>query len=198
MEVERIQQNWDVDVEWVPFLLDPSIPPEGREREPRTTLDSPKSQLEERGDSLGIEFRRGRTFTPNSMLSLQAAAFAQERGTREQQHEFHKAMFETHFTSLGNLGELDTLKELASGVGLDADAMAAALADGRYLEQVDKEIDWARSVGVTGIPTFILNGQYALVGAQPYEVFEQAMEQLGAERLSENGASSAEDAPAES
>jgi len=116
------------------------------------------------------------------MLSLQAGAFAKEHGTAEQQHEFHKAMFETHFTSLGNLGELETLKSLATQVGLDAEALAEALTDERYREQVQQEIDWARSVGVTGIPTFILNDQYAVVGAQPYEVFEQVMERLGAKR----------------
>ena len=172
-----------MDVDWAPFFLDPSIPPEGRTREPRTTADTPKSALEERGESLGIEFRRGRTYTPNSMLSLQAGAFAKEHGTKEQQHEFHKAMFEAHFTSMENLGELETLKTLASGVGLDAEALGEALTDERYRRQVEDEIDWARSVGVTGIPTFILNNQYAVVGAQPYEVFEQAMEQLGAKRL---------------
>jgi len=117
------------------------------------------------------------------MLSLQAGAFAKEHGTKEQQHEFHKAMFEAHFTTMENLGELETLKTLASGVGLDAEALGEALADERYRAQVEEEIDWARSVGVTGIPTFILNNQYAVVGAQPYEVFEQAMEQLGAKRL---------------
>lgn len=174
-----------MDVEWAPFFLDPSIPPEGRTRAPRTTPDTPKSALEERGESLGIQFTRGRTFTPNSMLSLQAGAFANEHGTKEQQHEFHKAMFKTHFTEMGNLGEIDTLKTLASGVGLDAEALGEALTDERYRLQVEQEIDWARSVGVTGIPTFILNNQYAVVGAQPYEVFEQAMEQLGAKRLNE-------------
>jgi predicted DsbA family dithiol-disulfide isomerase len=182
VEVEKLQRKWDVDVDWAPFLLDPSIPPEGRERAPRTTAETPKSALEERGESLGIEFRRGRTFTPNSYLSLQAGAFAKEHGTEQQQHEFHKVMFEAHFTTLENLGEIETLKTLATGVGLDGGALAEALADKRYREQVDHDIDWARSAGVTGIPTFILNGQYAVVGAQPYEVFEQAMEQLGAKR----------------
>jgi predicted DsbA family dithiol-disulfide isomerase len=188
-----------VDVDWAPFFLDPSIPPEGRTREPRTTADTPKSALEERGESLGIEFRRGRTYTPNSMLSLQAGAFAKEHGSKEQQHEFHKAMFEAHFTSMKNLGELETLKTLAGGVGLDVDALAEALADERYRRQVEDEIDWARSVGVTGIPTFILNNQYAVVGAQPYEVFEQAMEQLGAKRLNTSGdaAAASDDSTAE-
>lgn len=182
MEVEKLQQAWEVDVEWAPFLLDPSIPPEGRTRAPRTTAETPKSHLEERGERLGLEFRRGRTFTPNSHLALEAGAFANEHGTREQQHEFHKAMFEGHFTTFENLGDLETLKRLAAGAGLDAEALGAALEAGTYRAQVDEEIDWARSVGVTGIPTFVVNGEYAIVGAHEYEVFEQVMEEVGAKR----------------
>ncbi len=182
MEVERLQNEWDVDVEWAPFFLDPTIPPEGRERTPQTTADSPKSALEERGDSLGIEFRRGRAFTPNSHLSLQAAEFAREHGTREQQHELHKALFKGHFTTFDNLGELDVLVRIGDEVGLDSTALREALDAGTYVKQVDEGIAWSRSVGVTGIPTFILNDQYAVVGAQDYAVFERVMEELGAER----------------
>jgi len=183
VEIEKLQAEWDVDVEWAPFFLDPTIPPEGRERAPRTTPDSPKSHLELRGEQLGIEFRRGRTFTPNSHLSLQAAEFAREHGTREQQHELHKALFEGHFTTFENLGELDTLVRIGAQVGLDESALRAALEGGTYVQQVDDGINWARSVGVTGIPTFILNNQYAVVGAQEYAVLSQVMEQIGAKRL---------------
>jgi predicted DsbA family dithiol-disulfide isomerase len=183
VEVEKLQNNWDVDVEWAPFFLDPTIPQEGRERTPQTTADSPKSHLEERGDALGIEFRRGRSFTPNSHLSLQAAEFAREHGTREQQHELHKALFKGHFTTFDNLGELDVLVRIGGEVGLDRSAMREALEAGTYVVQVDEGIAWSRSVGVTGIPTFILNDQYAVVGAQEYEVLEQVMEKLGAKRL---------------
>lgn len=183
MEIEKLQANWDIDVEWAPFFLDPSIPPEGRERTPQTTADTPKSALEQRGDTLGIEFRRGRSFTPNSHLSLQAAEFAREHGSKEQQHELHKALFEGHFTTFDNLGDLDVLIRIGGEVGLDSSAMREALEGGTYVQQVDDGIEWSRSVGVTGIPTFILNNQYAVVGAQEYEVLEQVMEQLGAKRL---------------
>jgi predicted DsbA family dithiol-disulfide isomerase len=183
VEVEKLQANWDIDVEWAPFFLDPSIPPEGRERTPQTTADTPRSALEQRGDTLGIEFRRGRSFTPNSHLSLQAAEFAREHGTKEQQHELHKALFEGHFTTFDNLGDLDVLVRIGGEVGLDSSALREALEGGAYVAQVDQGIEWSRSVGVTGIPTFILNDQYAVVGAQEYEVLEQVMEQLGAKRL---------------
>ncbi len=182
-----MQSEWDVDVEWGPFFLDPSIPPEGRTRTPQTTQETPKSHLEERGERLGIEFRRGRSFTPNSHLSLQAAEFARQHGTEEQQHEYHKALFAGHFTTFENLGDLEVLVRIAAEVGLDAEALRAALEDGRHIREVDDGIAWARQVGVSGIPTFILNDRYAIVGAQEYPVLEQALEQLGAARRERSG-----------
>ncbi len=57
MEVERVYREWDVTLKWAPFLLDPSIPPQGRERARQTTPDSPKSHLELRGERAGLEAR---------------------------------------------------------------------------------------------------------------------------------------------
>ena len=66
MEVEKLQRDYpNVDVRWAPYLLNPSIPPEGKERTPQTNADTPKSALELRGEASGITFARGRTFTPN-------------------------------------------------------------------------------------------------------------------------------------
>ena len=49
-------REWDVEMRWAPFLLDPSIPPEGRVRTPQTTADTPKSNLELMGER---RFRSG-------------------------------------------------------------------------------------------------------------------------------------------
>jgi predicted DsbA family dithiol-disulfide isomerase len=42
---------------------------------------------------------------------------------------------------------------------------------------VDK-VRWAYQIGVTGVPTYVINNRYAIVGAQPYEVFKDVMEQI--------------------
>ena len=107
MEVEKLRKHYDMDVRWAPFLLDPSIPPEGRTREPYTKPGDPPSALELRGERCGITFRRGRTHTPNSHLSLETAEYAQELG--HDGDELHRALFRTHFEEDGNIGDLDTL-----------------------------------------------------------------------------------------
>lgn len=182
MEVERIYREWDVTLKWAPYLLDPSIPPEGRQRTPQTSADTPKSHLELMGEARGIEFRRGRTFTPNSHLALEVGEYVAERGTPEQVIAFNLAMFKANFTDFENINDVDVLVRIAGEHGFDADDVRDALTTGRYREQVDQGIAHSYEIGVTGIPTFIFLDQYAVVGAQEYETFANVLERLGARR----------------
>ena len=177
MEVERLQREYPVRARWSPYLLDPTIPPEGKTRSPQTTADAPKTHLEQRAEVTGLTFRRGRTFTPNSHLALEAAEFASDHGGHVD--AFHRALFKAHFEDSENIGDLDVLVRIGGQNGIDGAELRAALDGGRYRAQVDEQIEWARSVGITGVPTFIFNDRYAVVGAQEYPVFQRVMEELG-------------------
>ena len=183
--IDRLWQKYDFTLDWAPYFLDPSIPPEGRTRVPTTTAETPKSDLEKRAESEGIELRRGRTFTPHTHLALQASEWARERGDSRTVMEYHRGLFKAHFTDHENLMDPDVLVRVASEVGLDGNDLRAALAEGQYRQAVDEGIDHSYAIGVTGIPTFILNDQYAVVGAQPYEVFERVMAEMGVEQRAE-------------
>ena len=177
MEVERLKREYDVAVEFAPFLLDPSTPPEGKPRRPMSKQDGPPSYLEERGETLGIKFSRGRTVTSNSHLALEAAEFASEAGKG---WEFHKAMFESYFDRLEDIGKVDTIVAVGESVGLDAALLRECL-EGRHLRGVvDEGITWSRSIGVTAIPTFVFDERLGMVGAQEYGAFEGMMRRLGA------------------
>lgn len=176
-EVERLRRDYPaLRVKWGPFFLDPSIPPEGRTRAPMTAPGDPPSHLELRGERNGITFTRGRTFIPNSHLALETAQFAEEHG---HDGDLHARLFRAHFTEMANLGEIDTLVRIGTEAGLDGDALRAALMSGAHRDTVDQRIEWAYSVGVSAVPTFIFNEQYAIVGAEEYTVFQRMMERLG-------------------
>lgn len=175
-------REWDVTLRWAPFLLDPSIPPQGRERARQTTPDTPKSHLELRGEQADLDFRRGRVFTPNSMLALQAGEYAGEHGHPEQVLAFHRALFKANFTDFEDISDVDVLVRIAGEHAFDADDVREALTSGRYRAAVDQGIAHSYEIGVTGIPTFIFNDRYAIVGAQEYDTFESALTQLGARR----------------
>lgn len=119
-----------------------------------------------------------RDWIPNSRLALEASEFAREQGKFD---AFHHAVFHAYFAEDRNIGDIDVLRELTRNAGLDDEAMAQALDEGRYREQVDEDYQTAQQIGFSGVPAFII-GNRGVVGAQPYEVFEYAMQLAGAER----------------
>ncbi len=182
MEVERAYREWDVTLEWDPFFLDPSIPPEGRTRTPTTTPDTPPSAMELRGEALGVKFARGRTFQPHTHLALEAGEWVAEHGDTEQVIEFHRRLFRAHFTDHESLMNLDVLAREATATGLDGGMLRAALEVGALRGLVDEGIAHANAIGVTAIPTFIFDGKYAVVGAHEYLTFVNVLTHLGARR----------------
>lgn len=183
-EIERLYGEWDIDLDWAPFFLDPSIPPEGRARAPQAP-DAPPTPVEARGETLGLDFRRGRTFTPHTLLALQAGAFSEATGTTQQIMDYHRALFKAYFTDFENLMDIDVLVKHADACGLDGTALREALENKTYEAEVNAGIEQSYAIGVTGIPTFILNDQYAVVGAQTHDVFERVFAQLGVKKRGE-------------
>ncbi len=132
--------------------------------------------MEERGTRLGIKFSRGRTITSNSHLALEAAEFATEAGLG---WEFHKAMFKAYFEDLEDIGNLETVLRVAGSVGLATSDLKAALEERRFRQLVDESIAWARSIGVTAVPTFVFDTRLGMVGAQEFDAFKEMMERVG-------------------
>ncbi len=176
MEVERLQQEYDILVDFAPFLLRPETPPEGMPSSRIVAPDAPPTPTERRGVPLGITFTRGRTRIPNSHLSLEAAEFAGDYGDY---WAFHRSMFKAYFEDLKDIADVDVIVAAGAEAGLPADALREALTDRRYRDRVDEGINWSRSIGVTAIPTFIFDQQYGVVGAQELPVLRDVLQQLG-------------------
>jgi predicted DsbA family dithiol-disulfide isomerase len=178
-----LQQEYELEVQFSPFFLDPTTPPEGKPRRQQTQPDDPPTEIEKRAESLGIHFSRGRTWTSNSHLALQAAEFASEEHP-DLAIAFHKAMFKAYFDDLADIGSIDLIVQVGASVGLPPDELRQSLAEGRYSMAVDEEIAWAQQVGVQAVPTFVVDGRHAIVGAQELPVFQQLFGKLGKERNS--------------
>ena len=183
-EVEKLQREYDVTVTWAPYLLDPTVPPEGRVVTPRQGPDDPPSPVEQRALDAGLHFARGRTFRPDSHLALEAGVYAQETGF-EGAAEFHRALYRAHFELLENIGDIEVLVRIGAECGMDPELLREALTSGRFREQVDEEIALMRQLGITAVPTFVFNQKYAIVGAETYPTVQRVMEQLGAKPKTE-------------
>ena len=115
-------------MQFAPYLLDASVPPEGRPQPPSANLKSePRVYMEARGEALGLRFSEGRTMRSSSMLSLQAAEFAADHGDCAE--VFHRRVFDAYFDELQDIGDLDTIVRLGEESGLPGDELRQALQD---------------------------------------------------------------------
>jgi predicted DsbA family dithiol-disulfide isomerase len=91
----------------------------------------------------------------------------------------HDRLMDAYWAEGRNIGDPDVLRRLAAEVGLDG-ADAVLLDGSAYLDRVLASTEQAQSIGINGIPAFLLDSKLLVLGAQPREVFEQAMERLAA------------------
>jgi predicted DsbA family dithiol-disulfide isomerase len=86
-----------------------------------------------------------------------------------------------------DLGDDEVLLDLVAEAGLDREEAAAVIAEGRYADRVAASTEEANRHGIHAIPAFVLGGRLLVMGAQPEEVFEQAVEQLAASASGDAG-----------
>lgn len=103
----------------------------------------------------------------NAQPAAEAAACAFEQG---KYWEFQDLIFNSGAT----LGD-QTYQDFAQQLGLDVESFKTCYESGRYRAEVEADRDWASELGVSSTPTFFVNG-IALVGAQPFETFQQVIE----------------------
>ena len=90
---------------------------------------------------------------------------------------FFKAVFEEG----KNLNNSDDLVLIAKSIGLDREEVEQVLQSDQFSAEVRKDIEEAQAFGIQGVPTFVVNREYAFSGAQPKNNFKQLLTQLLAE-----------------
>lgn len=175
--VEKLKAENNIEVEWRPFYLYFDTPPEGREL-PEYIRQKRAQGSEERllaiAKSYGMEFKSTQRIY-NTRLAHEATEFAREHGRGV---EFHKVLFHMVYAEGQDPSQWDVLRSVAQEVGLDGEILQKDVDSEKYKETVEEQVRWAYQIGVTGVPTYVINDRYAIVGAQPYEAFKNALEQI--------------------
>ena len=175
--VERLKAEHNVDVEWRPFYLYFDTPPEGRElpeRVKQARAQGSEERLRQIAQSYGMPFVSTQRIY-NTRLAHEATEYARVHG---QGNEFHKVLFRKVYAEGQDPSQWDVLRSAAQEVGLDVDEMQREVESEKYMAEVVDKVRWAYQIGVTGVPTYVINNKYAIVGAQPYEVFKGTLEQI--------------------
>ena len=188
-----VADDIDVTVRWMPFELNPQMPPEGKlqaEHLARTYDRSEKEIEAMRAELAGAAQRVGfpiewqgegeappammwNTFDCHKLLRWALAAYGPAEQTK-----LNEAMFAAHFQQRRNMADCDVLVQLCADCELDEAAARQALDDDALELAVRAEEERGVSGGISAVPTFVVNHKYMLQGAQEPENFARALLQI--------------------
>ena len=184
----------EVEVHWRPYQLDPTLPPEGKDRAQYLSekfggeerARGIYKRVEDAGREAGIAFDfESIAVSPNTLDAHRLIRWAGGQGEAVQDKVVTR-LFESYFTQGGRIGEHSVLQEIAREAGMNGELVAELLASPADSAEVRQEIAMAQQMGVTGVPCFILEGRHALMGAQPPQVLAQAIRQVAAAKAETN------------
>ncbi len=177
-----------VTIQWRPYQLDPTIPPEGVDRKEYMTakfgdleaLRPAHERLLAMGSEVGIDYRFDDMKL--SANTLDAHRLIRWAVADDLQTEVVERLFRANFTEGRNIGDKSVLADIAGEAGMNREAVAARLATDEDIAAVQQEIAEAQRIGVTGVPCFIVAGRYAVAGAHPADAIADVIRKAAAER----------------
>lgn len=176
----------EVGIRWRPFQLDPTIPAEGLDRKAYMKrkfgddgrLREIHQRLEGIGAAEGIRFDFDAiAVSPNTLDAHRLIRWAASAGG-EVQNKVARRLFQLYFEEGRNIGDHAVLIEAAEECGMDVPVVSALLPSDADRDEVRGEIATASRMGVTGVPCFLLEGRYAVMGAQDTAVLADAIRQV--------------------
>ena len=176
-----------VEVHWRPYFLNEWIPPEGMSREQylTTKFGSPDrysgiaQRVRAAAAEEGLDYAVDRiNRQPNTRDAHRLIRWADGIGKAA---EMKQRLMDLYFTEGADLSNRAVLVQAAADVGLDPEDIRAALASDQDIAEIEREVDAAKEAGIQGVPCFILDGKYAISGAQAPEALAQAIEQVSAQ-----------------
>ena len=169
---------------WRPFQLNPGMQPDGMDRQEYLvskfgSFDAAKTiydNIYEEGKKEGIEFNFDSIeVTPNSFNSHRLLALAYKQNIQE---EVLDDLFQAYFIRGEDIGNPNTLLNIAVSHSINVDEFKKYLSDRENIEPLANEEIQARKMGINSVPTFIVNKQIVVNGAQTSENFELIFQKL--------------------
>lgn len=159
---------------WLPFDLHPEYPPAGIPRAELLARYGPfEERLRGRFAEEGLEYMPNRDIVPNSFAALRLTELARDLDRHD---EMHDRLMDAYWREGVNIGDRGELRRLAQD--LPDEEVERVLATDAYADRVHASTSQAVSVGVTGVPAWVIDGKMIVPGAQPREVFERAFARL--------------------
>lgn len=193
MALEKFPHKDEVKVIWKSFELDPNL----KTNTEISALDYfsqvkgiPKHQAVEMqqhvadvAKEVGLNFNSQKTVVANSFNAHRLIQLAKTKGLG---NEIEEALFKDYFIEGKNIDDNEVLSATGVSIGLDESAVTDMFTSDDFTKEVRKDETEAQTLGINGVPFFVLNNKYAVSGAQSPETFLAALEQTWEEFEKEN------------
>ena len=196
VETELAEAGIDVDfdVSYHPYQLDPTAAPGaagpvieayakkfgGQER-----AEAIIANVSERAAEVGLEFRMDRALRANTLLAHRLIWLAGQPESPVLQDAVKERLLRAYFHDGLDIGDPDVLSDCAGEIGFDRDVVYEFLASGRGTDEVRAELDVAVDNGITAVPTYVVDGRWAIPGAQEPATFAQVLRKMADRAVAE-------------
>lgn len=134
------------------------------------------AQLTQQAKDVGLTFNFDEMKPTNTFDAHRLAKWAKTQG---KEAIINEKLLSAHFTESKDVGNLDTLAEIAEVSGLNRDEALKILNDKKlYAENVKNDQYEAERYGIRGVPYFIVNQKYGVSGAQPAQTFSELLDRV--------------------
>ncbi len=172
------------DVSWRIFQLNPTMPPEGMDRQDylqakfggKEGAERVYSQVRRSAAETGLELKFDAIKrTPNTFDAHRLIRWAATGG---HQPEVVQQLFQRYFENGEDISDHAILLDVAEAAGMKRAVVAELLAGDADRETLSEEEQAARRMGVGGVPCFIVGGRYVLQGAQDVETWKKVIAEV--------------------
>lgn len=188
--IDKLQGEVEVAIDFQPFELNPQMGPEGQDVGEHLAAkygSTPEQQAQARagiaarGAAVGFTFRKeGRGRVWNTFDAHRLLMWAGEQGAK-QQRDLKMALLKAYHGEGRSPADHAVLLDVVESVGLDRKQAQDVLQSGRYTNEVRERERQFQQMGISAVPSVIVNDRHLIQGGQPPEVFEQALRQLAAQ-----------------
>lgn len=172
-----------VQVEWRSFQLDPeadNVPGQNiyevlAEKKGWTPEQAKalSGQVVNMAKEVGLDYNMDATVPANTYNAHRLTHLAAKHGLQDAAEE---RLFQAYFMEGKNIQDGETLVQLGKDIGLAEDVIRSMLDSDAFQTDVRRDIAEAQQIGVRGVPFFVIDRKYAVSGAQPSELFLQALQ----------------------
>jgi len=192
--VAGLEGEIEVETRWMPFELNPEMPPEGKTQaahvaEAYRRSDAEIAEMQEAMATRAKEAGFPMTFAGpdgapammwNTFEAHKLLRWALADSGREAQTRLKVALLEAHFQHMRRVGDRDVLLDIAQAEGFDRVKAAEALDDEALAIATRIEEKRGLEAGITSVPSFVFAGRYLVPGAQEPEVFTETLRRVAA------------------